>query len=397
MSRFALAAGRIFDGELFHEDSAVIIDGARIAAVAGRSELDPGLPLHDLGSGILAPGFVDLQVNGGGGVLFNARPDVDGLRAIASAHRRFGTTGLLPTIITDAPEVLQAGVAAVRAARAQRVPGILGLHAEGPFIDPARRGAHPEQFIRPMRAADVEWLSAAACGTLLLTLSPAHATLADITRLARAGIIVSLGHSDASAAQALAALAAGARGFTHLYNAMSQLGHRAPGMVGAALSHRDSFCGLIADGFHVDAVALRAAINAKSPDSLVLVSDAMPPAAGGPDQFELQGRRVSRRNGRLQLDDGTLAGCNLTMDAALRHAVQVLGVPLEQALRMASLNPARFIRLDHLYGRIRPGYLASLVHLGDDLGVRASWIDGGAESKAMPGHGGDRLNLPAVP
>lgn len=397
MSRFALAADRIFDGEMFHEDSAVIIDGARIAAVAGRSDLDPALPLHDLGHGILAPGFVDVQVNGGGGVLFNARPDVDGLRAIASAHRRFGTTGLLPTIITDAPEVLQAGVAAVRAARAQGVPGILGLHAEGPFIDLARRGAHPEQFIRPMGPADVEWLCAAGCGTLLLTLSPAHAALADITRLAQAGIIVSLGHSDASAALALAALAAGARGFTHLYNAMSQLGHRAPGMVGAALSHRDSFCGLIADGFHVDAVALRAAINAKSPDSLVLVSDAMPPAAGGPDQFELQGRRVSRRNGRLQLDDGTLAGCNLTMDAALRHAVTELGVPLAQALRMASLNPARFIRLDHLYGRIRPGYLASLVHLGDDLGVRASWIDGGTESKAMPGHGGDRLKLSAMP
>ena len=384
MNRFALAADRIFDGELFHESSAVIVDGARIAAVAGRAQLDPMLPLRDLGRGILAPGFVDVQVNGGGGVLFNATPDVSGLRALASAHRRFGCTGLLPTLITDAPAVLQAGMEAVRAAQAQGVPGILGLHAEGPFIDPARRGAHPAQFIRLMGAADVEWLSAASCGTLLLTLSPAHVALADIARLAQAGVIVSLGHSDASAAQALAALDAGARGFTHLYNAMSQLGQRAPGMVGAALAHRDSFCGLIADGFHVDAVALRAAINAKNPDSLVLVSDAMPPAAGGPDHFELQGRRVSRQNGRLQLDDGTLAGCNLTMDAALRHAVTELGVPLAQALRMASLNPARFIRLDHLYGRIRPGYLASLVHLGDDLGVRGTWIDGVAEPTAAP-------------
>jgi N-acetylglucosamine-6-phosphate deacetylase len=225
-------------------------------------------------------------------------------------------------------------------------------------------------------AAELAWLKTADCGTMMFTISPTKMPGSIIADLAEAGIVISLGHSDATAEQTLAGLHAGARGFTHLYNAMSPLTHRQPGMVGVALSDRDSYCGIIADGHHVDPIALKVAIAAKGPGKIVLVTDAMPTAAGGPDHFDLLGRRVVLRKDRLELPDGTLAGSNLTMDAALRNAVAYLDVDLGEALRMASLYPAGFINRDHDLGRIRPGHRASLVLLSNDLRVLGTWVDG---------------------
>ena len=371
----ALTGARVFTGESFLDDHAVVISGARIAQVVPRQVIG-AMQSQDLDGGILAPGFIDVQVNGGGGALLNDAPTVETVRTIATSHRTFGTVGLLPTVITDAPSVLKQATEAVREARAQGVPGVLGIHIEGPFLDAERKGAHALRFIREMTEADAAWIGSLSCGAVMLTLAPNRVTPALIRQLVAAGVLVSLGHAEASYVQAIAALAAGARAFTHLYNAMSQLNGRDPGMVGAALADRDSFVGIIADGFHVHDEAMQVAFAAKSPDRMMLVSDAMPPAAGGPSLFELQGRTVRRDNGRLQLEDGTLAGSNLTMDQAVRHCVQHLKLDVAAVLRMASLTPARFLRLDHELGRIVPGHLASLVHLSDDLEVRATWING---------------------
>jgi len=376
MTRFALTGARIFDGERIRESDAVIVSGGTIEAVLPLAALDPSIERRDLAGGLLAPGFIDVQVNGGGGALLNDNPTVETTARIARSHRRFGTTGLLPTVITDAPVITRAAAKAVSEARRVGVPGILGIHIEGPFIDARRRGAHEEKFIRAITPRDVDELRALDCGITLVTVAPSTVSPEDVAKLAAAGIIVSLGHAEASAAEAFAALAAGARGFTHLYNAMSGLAGRAPGMIGAALSDRQSWCGLIADGHHVDPVALNVALAAKPRGKLFLVTDAMPTAAGGPQSFRLQGREITLRGGRLELANDTLAGSNLTMDEAVRYCCAVLGTPREEALRMASLYPAAFLKLDDRLGRIAIGYRADLVHLSDDLQVLATWIGG---------------------
>lgn len=373
----ALVAARLFDGERMREGEAVVIEDGRIAGVVAAGALGSGVERIDLGGGFLAPGFVDVQVNGGGGTLLNGEPTLEGVRRIAGAHRRFGTTALLATVITDAQPVLEAAAAAVGAAIADKVPGVVGIHIEGPFLDPRRKGAHRADLIRTMTGADADWLLGLDCGIVMVTVAPEAASPALIRRLAQGGVLVSLGHSDCSAGEAQAAFGAGARGVTHLYNAMSQLGHRQPGLVGAALADRSSWCGLIADGHHVDPLALGIAIAAKRRGRTMLVSDAMPTAAGGPDSFALQGREVRRTGSRLELADGTLAGSDITLDAAVRYCVSALGLDRAEALRMASLYPARFLgRCD--IGLLAPGCRADLVHLDDAGQVLGTWVDGHA-------------------
>jgi N-acetylglucosamine-6-phosphate deacetylase len=366
---------RLFDGERLHDDCALVIEGESIQALTRFEDRPRGGEQVDLGGGILSPGFVDWQINGGGGVLFNANPTVEGIAAIAAAHRRAGVTAFLPTVVTDAPRVLDAALAAAREAR-NRVPGALGIHVEGPFIDPRRKGVHPAEFIRPMLKDDVDALIAAREGVMVVTLAPASAPLEFIARLTKAGIVVSLGHSDATAEEAQSVFDAGASAVTHLYNAMSQLSSRAPGVVGATLSDPHIICGLIADGEHAHPVAYRAALAAKGPRGIALVSDAMPPAAGGPDMFELQGRRMTRIGAKLVAEDGTLAGAAITMRDAVDYVVHVLNVPLADALMMATLTPARLLRVDDHIGRLKPGFRADLVHLTDDLQVAEVWAGG---------------------
>jgi N-acetylglucosamine-6-phosphate deacetylase len=371
----AITGARVFDGEHFYTDHAVLIEGNRIAGLVPKSEIPVDAQHVSLAGGFLAPGFIDVQVNGGGGALLNHKATVNTVRSIANAHRRFGTTGLLPTVITDAPEVIAAAIAAVRQARAAGMTEILGIHVEGPFLDPTRKGAHDARYIRMITQQDVEMFGAADCGEVMLTVAPNRVSPEMIAALVAKGVRMSLGHSDATFIEARAALAAGATSFTHLYNAMSQMTSREPGMVGAALTDTRSFIGVIADGQHVHDAMLKLAFSATPPHRFMLVSDAMPPAAGGPDTFTLQSRTVTRRNGRLQLPDGTLAGSNLTMDEAVRYCVERLDVPLGTALQMASRNPARFLNRTDL-GCIKSGALASLVHLNDQLGVMRTWVAG---------------------
>jgi N-acetylglucosamine-6-phosphate deacetylase len=369
-----LSGARIFDGENFLLDHAVVVEGERIAAIVPYAERPQGAA-RDLAGGLLAPGYIDVQVNGGGGVLFNEEPTPEAIARIAAAHRKHGTVGLLPTLVTDAPQLMTAAIAATREAR-RRTPATLGLHLEGPFLDPRRRGAHELKYVRDLAPGDVETIVDADCGAVMLTLAPNRVGAASIAELARRGVFVSLGHSEASYEEARAAIQAGARAFTHLFNAMSASVGREPGMVGAALDLADAFVGIIADGHHVHEANLRIALAAKRHDRFMLITDAMPPTAGGPDHFDLQGRRVTRANGCLRLDDGTLAGSVLTMDEAVRYVVNVVGVDLGDALAMASRVPATFLRRDNELGRIAPGHLASLVHLDDELRVLETWIEG---------------------
>ena len=385
MAATALRGARIFDGDGFVDHHAVVIDGERIVGLVPESELPAHLPGQDLGGGTLAPGFVDAQVNGGGGVLFNDTTTAAGAAAVAKAHARFGTTGLLPTFITDRPERRHAAVAAVRDAVRARSPGVLGIHLEGPFLSVARKGAHDPALIRPLSDGDVDDLLDTGIRTVLLTVAAENASPEQIRRLTDGGVIVSIGHSDAPYEVASAAADAGARCVTHLFNAMSPLGHRAPGVVGAALDQPGLWGGFIADGHHVHPAALRTALRAKrGPGRLFLVSDAMPPAGSPGDRFTLSGRSVTRHGGVLTFDDGTLAGADLTLDAAVRYSVSHLEQPLSEALRMASLYPAQLLRLDDTLGRLAPKFCADMVLLGDDLRVRRVWV-GGRENEDRAG------------
>lgn len=372
---FALTGARIFDGDHMQEGRAVIIEKGRIVAVPLETQLPNDIERRRI-EGLLAPGFIDVQVNGGGGVLFNDVRSVDGLRTIAAAHRTYGTVGVMPTFITDTRERMAEAVEAAGQALAARVPGVLGIHVEGPFINPERKGVHDPAYMRPIEDADIAILTSLTEGRTLVTLAPERNSLDAISRLARAGVLLCAGHTAGTYAEIMEAHRQGLRGFTHLFNAMPPLVGRDPGPVGAALDSRDTWCGIIVDGHHVHDASLRAAIATKGVDRMMLVTDAMSVTGTDLDRFDLHGRTIYRRDGKLTTADGTLAGSDLDMASAVRNTIQRLGLSLRDTLRMASYVPAAFLRLDHELGRIAPGYRASLVLLDDSLEVKQTWVDG---------------------
>ncbi|MBK5945167.1 N-acetylglucosamine-6-phosphate deacetylase [Rhodobacter veldkampii DSM 11550] len=382
MALQALTGARIFDGTAFHDNAGLLVEDGEIVGIVAQADVPRGAVLTALPGGALCPGFIDAQVNGGAGRLLNDAPDAPTMQMIAGGHRPFGTTGLLPTLITDHPFAVTAAIAAAR--EAVRADGaVLGLHLEGPHLAPARKGTHLAELMHPLGDAAMAELLAAArhLPVLLLTLAAEQVTPAQVRALTAAGAVVSIGHSDCDHRAAAALFAAGARGVTHLFNAMSGLGHRAPGLVGAALEAPDVWAGIIADGHHVDPLALRIALRAKrGPGRLFLVTDAMSLVGQPGDRLTLNGREIRRlRDGqgcsRLTLADGTLAGSDLDMASALRFAVAHLEVPLAEALRMAATYPADFLGLGSR-GRLRPGARADLVHLDAGLQVCRVWIRG---------------------
>jgi N-acetylglucosamine-6-phosphate deacetylase len=375
-----LRGARLLLDDAIVEGCDLLIDQGRIAAVGpGLDATGAALTILPPGS-LLAPGFIDVQVNGGGGVLFNDEPTQTGVRTIAAAHRRYGTTGLLPTIITDAPDRLRQAADAVVATRKTPGSGVLGVHFEGPFISPQRPGVHDPRFIRPPTPQDLDFLTDLAAdpavGRVLLTLAPETLDGAVLERLAASGILLSAGHSAADWRQTVDALAHGVRGFTHLFNAMPPLTARAPGLIAAALLDPDSWCGVIVDGIHVHPATLRLALAAKPLNRMMLVTDAMMATGTDVDEFVLQGRRILRRNGRLETEDGTLAGADIDMAGAVRTCRDLLGLPLESALAMASRHPAEFLGLGHRLGRIAPGHQADLVLLTPEIQVLGTWVEG---------------------
>jgi N-acetylglucosamine-6-phosphate deacetylase len=379
----ALINGRVLCGGQLAQDRCVLIEHGRILDVPAAS--DPrcrAVRQHDLGGALLLPGFIDSQVNGGGGVLFNDSPSVESIATIGRAHRRFGTTGFLPTLISADLEVVARAIAAVRAAIAARIPGVLGIHIEGPFLNVARKGVHDPAMLRELDASALGLLTSLGEGRTLVTLAPEMTTPELIGQLVARGIVVSAGHTNASYAEIRGALAHGLSGFTHLFNAMSQLTGREPGVVGAALDDPHSWCGIIVDGEHTDPVVLRIALRCKPHDRFMLVTDAMPSVGTDQDSFELQGRRISVRGQACFDEDGRLAGSNIDMASCVRNAVAMLGVPLPAAVRMASEWPAAFLGLADEHGRIAPGYRANLVAADEELNVLETWIDGRATSES---------------
>ena len=378
-ARHAVAADTVFDGATAHRDHVVIIEAGTITALMPRRDLPRGLPVQELPDGAwLAPGFIDVQVNGGGDVLFNDMPTVDGIAAIVAAHRRCGTTALLPTLISDTSDKMQAAASAVEAAIVS-IPGVLGMHFEGPFLSPERAGVHDPAMLRPPTQDDLAFLMAPRSGVRMVTLAPERMPAGFIRALAAGGIRVALGHSMATYAETRAALAEGLTGFTHLFNATRPLASREPGPIAAALETPGAFYGMIVDGEHVAAPMLRLALRGLGQP--MLVTDAMPPVGGIRADFMLGGKRITVRDGRLTTDDGTLAGAALDMAGAVRNCVRLLDLPLPDALRLASAAPAAFLGLADRLGHLRPGYRADIVALDPaEIRVLASWV-GGEETR----------------
>ena len=370
--KYTLIADQVFDGENFHQNLPITIENGQIIGF----ELSDDAEQIKV-SGTIVPGFIDVQVNGGGGVLFNSQPNSEAIAAICKAHNAFGTTAMLPTLITDDINVMSKAADAIAEAISSRSAGILGVHFEGPHLSVPKKGVHPKQYIRALSDAEFAIYARNDLGIKAITLAPENVAPEVIAQLVEAGVKVFIGHTNADYDTVVKAIEAGATGFTHLYNAMSPLDSRSPGVVGAAIDSETTWCGLIVDGHHVHPATARIALKAKPKGKVMLVTDAMPPV-GMPDgsTFELFGLDVVRNGDRINAVTGELAGCVLDMASAVRNTVTTLNQPLEEALRMASLYPAQFLGLDASVGRIAQGYRADLVLLDDNQNVTATYING---------------------
>lgn len=372
----ALFGAKIFDGSQWLDQQAVIIDGDTITAVVPENDIPPGTDRIDLQGGILAPGFMDLQVNGGGGAFFTNDTSVAAVTTMLNGHRPTGTTSMLPTLISDTREKHQAGVKAVQEAVEAGHAGILGVHIEGPFFNMEKRGAHNERYIRAMEPEDLDWLKAINGIKVMITLAPEHAKQGHIKALSDAGVFVCAGHTNAHYEDVVSGIKEGLCGFTHLYNAMRPQTGREPGTVGAALESQDTWCGIIVDNHHVHPGSVRVAHQIKPQGKLYLVTDSMSTVGSEEKSFTIYGETIYEKDGALVNAEGRLAGSAIGMIDAVRINTNDVGIPLEESLRMASLYPAEFMQLDHQLGRIKPNYRADLVHFTTDYTVKHTWIAG---------------------
>jgi N-acetylglucosamine-6-phosphate deacetylase len=368
--------GRILTDAGIEPDRTLLVRDGRIEAIIAAREVVGADAIVDLKRQLLLPGFIDTQVNGGGGVLFNESPSIENIAAIGGAHRRFGTTGFLPTLISDDLAVVARAIDAVRDAIRHGVPGLLGIHIEGPFLNAERRGVHDTSKLRRIDTDALLLLTRPHGGKTMVTLAPERTTPDIIRSLEESGVIVSAGHTNGTFDELQLALMHGLRGFTHLFNAMSPLGSREPGAVGAALADEKSWCGIIVDGHHVHPEVLKLALRAKRHDRFMLVSDAMPSVGAAMNSFQLQGKTITVTDNKCLDEEGRLAGTNLDMASAVRNAIKLLALELPDAVHMASRNPAEFLGLGAELGRIAPGLRANLVLVDDDLNVLGTWIDG---------------------
>jgi N-acetylglucosamine-6-phosphate deacetylase len=373
---FAISAPSIFDGAQFLSHHCVIVQHGTVVQLLPTSQCPTTLEILALPEGVLAPGLIDLQVNGGGDVMFNNSPCEETLTIMLDAHRATGTTSLMPTLISDTGAMQRQSVAAVRAAIAGGAKGILGIHLEGPYFEDAKRGVHSADLIRAATNEDIDWLCSLEDICVIVTLAPEHLAAGHIRRLCDGGLHVCAGHSNATYTQIRAAVAEGLEGVTHLFNAMSPLTSREPGVVGAALEDDSLWAGIIADGHHVHPASIRLAQQTKPPGKLVLVSDAMATVGGSVGQFSLYGEVIQEREGKLHNAAGALAGSAIGMIDAVRYTSMEVGIALDECLRMASLYPAIILGLDDRLGRIDNGYRADLVHFDDNFAVHNTWLAG---------------------
>ena len=374
---YAITAPQLFDGSTWLFQHALVINGETIVGIEPIDELAQAIPVTDLGEGTIAAGFIDLQVNGGGGVLFNNEPTVSTLQTMVAAHRATGTTTMMPTLVSDHQAIYEDGIAAVADAVANGNRSIVGLHIEGPFLSGAKRGAHRLKLIRQIDQPAIDWLvECASLMPIILTLAPEHCEPGQIAQLARAGIMVCAGHTKATAKQTRTALNEGLRGFTHLFNAMDPLTARAPGVLGVALDDRDSWAGIIADGHHVDPVNLSLAHRAKAPGKLCLVTDAMATVGAPNKSFTIYKETITEQNGMLINAEGKLAGSAIGMIQAVNVAHHAAGIELGECLNMASRYPAAFLNRDKELGQLSIGFRADIVHFDDNFKVQNTWVAG---------------------
>lgn len=372
----ALIAPALFDGVERHGPSALLIEGDSVRGRVAPAEVPSQYQRQELSSGVLAPGLLDLQVNGGGGVLFNNQPDAEALAAMARGHASAGVARILATLISDRPAVTEAGVQAAVAAAADAHSGILGVHVEGPFFSQERNGVHHSSWLRRVDDADWAWLEQAARVPAIVTVAPEQVEPADIRRMVSLGLRVSAGHTNAVHDEVRRALDAGLSGFTHLYNAMRPLTGREPGVVGTALADSDSWCGIIADGIHVHPTSVRLALNAKPRGKLYLVSDAMATLGSDAKTFDLYGEQIHEENGRLVNAAGRLAGSAISLADAVRYCVRELKLSLDEAVAMASRYPAEYLGIDNRFGSLRSGRMADISWFDDDLNIQGLWRAG---------------------
>ena len=374
---YALINCEVFTGTTVEQDKAILINGNTIHGLVPQYEVPFDIPQRDLRGCFVAPGFIDVQVNGGGGVLFNETPTIEGIKAIAAAHRRFGTTNFLPTYITGPNDGMQQAASAVaQCIKNDTVKGVLGIHFEGPFISTRKAGIHDPAFIRPPNGTDIDTVCSLDRGVTLTTVAPEVVNPDTIRQLRQRGVLVSLGHTDADYKVAMTAFSAGACGVTHLYNAMSTLTARAPGMVGAALDSENTWASVIADGHHIDFAAIRVALRAKGRGKIFLVTDAMPPVGSNQSSFFLAPYDVHVHNGQCVTSDNVLAGSALDMATAVQNCVQHIGMPMDEVLRMASTYPAEFLGLEKKLGHIEQNYQANLVVFNSQIAVMAVIVGG---------------------
>jgi len=369
---------KLFDSHNYIDDQVLTIsDGKIIALDSDTSQID------DVLEGLVVPGFIDLQVNGGGGALFNDSPSLKSIQTIISAHSKFGTTAMLPTLITDKISVMEQAADAMAEAIAEKVPGIIGIHFEGPHLSVAKKGAHIEEHIRPISSQEWKVLERKDIGQILVTLAPETVNAEDINRMVSLGIKVCLGHTNADFKTAQKALDSGADGFTHLYNAMSPIQGREPGVTGCALLNDQASCGIIVDGHHVDYDSCKLALKTKPAGSIFLVTDSMPPVGTNDIEFDLVGKKVRLENGKLTSTTGELAGSVLDMATAVENAHLGLKLPLDEAIRMASKYPANYINQSDVRGCLIIGSQADFVELDDQFKVKSTWIAGQAVYKRV--------------
>ena len=373
----------IFDGFKRHLNSALIIKNNKVVEIIAEEKIDPETEQIVLAGGLITPGFIDLQVNGGGGVLFNDNPSLENLKTICEAHAKLGSTSIMPTLISDSPELNKQAISAITDALDQQVNGLIGLHLEGPHLALSRKGAHKEDFIRPMKEFDCLELESVAnkVPNLMLTIAPEAVSSEQITRLSNAGAIISLGHTDCTFNQAAEAVDAGATCATHLFNAMSPFGSREPGLVGAVLNNGKLFSGIIADGFHVNKISINLALRAKKgPGALFLVSDAMSTVGSDQKNLFLNDRLITRSQGKLILEDGTLAGADISLSDAVRYMVNEVGILQDDAIRMASLIPAKVLGVESEIGCLVPDARADFLWMKNDLEIEKVWVGGKEQS-----------------
>ncbi|MBA6383916.1 N-acetylglucosamine-6-phosphate deacetylase [Colwellia sp. BRX10-6] len=373
MTIFRLYVKKLFNGQNFIDHQVLTITDGKITAFDNNiSDVD------DVLDGLVVPGFIDLQVNGGGGALFNDSPSLKNIKTIMAAHAKFGTTAMLPTLITDKISVMQQAAEAMAEAMAEKTPGIIGIHFEGPHLSVAKKGAHIEEHIRAISPQEWQVLERKDIGQILVTLAPETVNVDDIARMVSLGIKVCLGHTNADFNTAQKALEAGADGFTHLYNAMSAIQGREPGVTGCALLNDQASCGLIVDGHHVNYESCKLALKTKPAGRVFLVTDAMPPVGTSDVEFALVGKKVRLKNGKLTSTTGELAGSVLNMAQAVANTHLGLRLPLDEALRMASKYPANYIKQSDIRGSLTIGSQADFVELNDNFTVKSTWISGQA-------------------